>query len=115
MVEVNGLVFDTSIGALFALKEARGHTTLQETYASVASTSMDNMLDVLRVCLGKGESKNYSLEEFADTLGKHKISLIKVSMIFNDVLTQMLFDGMEPEEIEDAKKRLLAKVQANKS
>lgn len=115
MVEVNGLKFETSIGVLFALKEKRGHRTLQETYSSVGNTSMDNMLDVLCVCHSRAvQDSSCTMEDFVERLGKYGIGLIKVSSVFTQVLEKLLYDGMSEEEIAESKKQIAAQMEKKK-
>ena len=109
MVEVNGLKFATSIGVLFALKESRGHTTLQETYKSMSTSDFDNVLDVLRVCCEQGENKHFTLSEFLALLGKHEIGFVKTTHIFKDILERVMYDGLSSEERESTKKFLMGK------
>lgn len=110
MVEIKGIKFDTSIGVLFALKEKRGHKVLQETYNSISKTDMDNMLDVLCVCYGKGNNCSASLEEFVAALSEHGIGFIKITQIFMQVLEKILYDGMSEEEIAESKKQIMSQL-----
>ena len=112
MVEVNGLKFETSIGVLFALKEVRGHKTLQETYRSVAASDIDNILEVLRVCCEKGENKRLSQDDFLCTIKEHNLGFIKLTGVFGQVIEKMLYSGMTEAEIAESKKQLMARMQA---
>ena len=104
MVEVNGLKFETSIGVLFALKEARGHKTLQETCAAAANSNIDNVLDVLHKCYEKGQESSCSLEDFLSATEKAGLGLVKLTSVFSDVLEKMMYSGLSETEVEDAKK-----------
>ena len=114
MVEIKGLRFDTSIGVLFALKEARGHTTLQETCAAIGRSNIDNMLEVLCISHAKAEKQALTQDEFLEKLGAHGIGFLKVSSIFSEVTQKLLFDGMSTEEVENAKKLAMSQVQNKK-
>lgn len=104
MVEVNGLVFDTSLGVLFALREAGGHKTLQETYAELSHSDMDSVVKVMRISHEKGQHEKLSEEEFLEKLGRHNIGLVKLTHLYAEVSHKLMFSGMSEEEIAEAKK-----------
>ena len=108
MVEVNGLKFATSIGVLYALKEKRGHATLQETYKSVARTDMDNIMEVMCVCLEKGENKHITQDQFVRIIEEVGFGFLRLTKVFAEIIERLLYDGMSPEEIAESKKQLLA-------
>ena len=105
MVEISGLKFKTSIGVLFALKEARGHKTLQETYAGIAKSDMENILDVMRVCYEQGENKRCSLEEFVQVLEDHELGFVKLTRVFSSIIEKLMYNGLSDAEVEEAKKQ----------
>ena len=106
MVEVNGLRFSTSIGVMFALREREGHTTLQETYASLAKTDMDSVVTITRICCEKGEDKKFESDEaFFETLAEHGVGLVKLSQTYSRLIEALMCSGMSPEEIASAKKQ----------
>lgn len=104
MVEINGLKFSTSIAVLFALREAEGHTTLQETYASLTHSDIDRMIEVMRICYEKGENKKLTAEEFLNELGNYGIGYVKMSKIYAQIIEKIMCDGLSQEEIDAAKK-----------
>lgn len=104
MVEVNGLKFATSIGVVYALKEARGHETLQQTYGSLENTSMDAILEVLRASCEKGQKKSMSEDEFLCLIEEHSLGYVKLSSIYSQVVEGLMYDGMSEKEIAEAKK-----------
>lgn len=106
MVEVNGLKFETSIGVLFALKEMRGHKTLQETYASVSNSGIDNVIEVMHVCYKKGMNSTCTFEEFIDIIAKHDLGFIKLTRLYTEVLERLMYDGLTKEEIDASKKQI---------
>ena len=116
MVEVKNMHFATSIAVLFALKEARGHTTLQETYSSIGKiTDFEGMLELLRICYEKGEGKKVSFEEFIDILAQSGVGFVKVTTIFNQVVEGILYSGMSNDEVENAKKLVQSKLPQNQN
>ena len=111
MVEIKNIHFATSIAVLFALKEARGHKTLQETYADIGRmTSFEDMLEFLRISYEKGENKKVDSEEFIELIAVSGIGFLKVTTIFNQVIEGILYGGMSQEEVESSKKQLQAKI-----
>ena len=110
MVEANGLKFNTSLGVLYALKEARKHTTFQETCASLGKGDIDNMLEVLRVSCSKEEKKDFTPEQFMEELSAHGIGFLKVSSIFREVTEALLYGGMSPEEVDASKKFVMERL-----
>ena len=111
MVEINGLKFETSIGVLFALKEVRGHKTLQETYKSLATTDIDSILDILRISCEKGEKQSFTLDEFIQRASECQIGYIKLTRIFAQVVEKLMYDGLSDSEVEETKKLAMAKLQ----
>lgn len=112
MVEINDLKLDTSIGTLYALRNARGHKTLQETYHYLTHADMDVMMDVLRIAHNKATNKEYSYDEFIDLLSQKSIGFIRITKLFAEFVEHFMYSGLSPEEIADAKK--LAETQSKK-
>lgn len=109
MVEVNGLKFSTSIAVLFALREAGGHKTLQETYTRLSRSDMDGMVEVVRISYEKGAGKKLTIEEFLEELGNYGIGYVKLSKVYAQIVEKLMCDGMTPEEIDEVKKQATLK------
>lgn len=107
MVKVNGIEFSTTIGVLFALKEARGLKTLQETYKIFDRADMDTIMEVLTISYNK-QHKDASVteEQFIELLEEKEIGFLKITDVFGEVVEALVFGGMSPEEV-DSKKKLL--------
>ena len=114
MVEVKNMHFATSIAVLFAVKESKGHKTLQDTYQDIGSiSSFEDMLELLRVSYEKGENKRVNSEEFLMILSEEGIGFLKITSLFNLVIEGLLYDGMDEQERAEAKKLMEAKIAQN--
>ena len=112
MVQVNGMEFATNIGVLFALKEAKGYKTIQETYKLLENSNIDVMIDVLRVSYNKHNKVNLTIEQFVQELENKGIGFFAIADVFQKVIEALMFDGLSPEEVE-AKKKLARQVSLN--
>ncbi len=106
MVEINNMQFASSIGVLYTLKEARGHKTLQETYSVFENADIDTIVEILRVAYNRQNNSSLNEEQFFSMLEKNKVGFIQLAEIFQQVVEQIMYDGLTPEEV-DSKKKFL--------
>ena len=104
MGEIQGLKFSTSIGVLFALREAGGHKTLQETYAQLSRSDMDSVLEVLRVSYNTEAGTSLTMSEFIDAVGQAGIGFVRLSRLYSEVVERLMCDGLSSEEVASVKK-----------
>ena len=109
MVKVGNMEFASSIGVLYALKEANGCKTLQETYKLFESADMDAMIEILRVSYNKQNKVNLTTDQFINKLEEEGIGFLYVADIFQKVVEALMYDGLTPEQIE-AKKKFLESI-----
>lgn len=99
MKTINNLNFDTSIRVLFKVKEAKGHKTLNETYAYVGNKEdIDAMITVALISYNLANNTQLNEDQFQEILAKEGIGLIKMITIFGEVIEAIMFDGTTDEE-----------------
>ena len=101
MKTINNINFDTTIRVLFKIKEKKGHKTLQETYKYLSDPNMeiDNVLDVVLISYNiANKDKTLTEEELQDLFAEHKIGFAKISLIFKEIIEDVMFDGTTEEE-----------------
>ena len=106
MIKVNEMKFATNLGVLFALKEEHKLKTLQETYQLLEQTDIDLIFEVLCISYNKANKVNMSQDEFAEFLANNNIGFIKMTSFFKDIVEDLMFNGMSPEEVEAQKNAL---------
>lgn len=110
MVTVNGLNYATSIGVLFALKEAHGYKTLQETYKLFNNADIDVVVEILNISYNKANDTKMSVDDFVNFLGAKGIGFIAITDIFQEVVEGIMFDGLTPEQ-KALKKKMIKDLQ----
>lgn len=101
MKTINKINFDTTIRVLFKIKEKKGHKTLQETYKFLSDPNMeiDNILDVILISYNiANKDKPLSEEELQEMFAENKIGFAKISLIYKEIIEDVMFDGMTEEE-----------------
>lgn len=114
MVEVGGIRFGTSLGVLFELKETKQHKTLQESYAMLEKSDIENMLDVLTASYNRENKTKLSSEQFGELLEKRDVGFLLMGDMFSAVATAILYSGLSPQEVESKKKSLNQFIQNKK-
>jgi|LSQX01.1.fsa_nt_gb hypothetical protein len=101
MKTINNINFDTTIRVLFKIKEKKGHKTLQETYKYLSNPEIeiDNVLDVILISYNiANKDKPLSEEELQELFAENKIGFAKLSLIYKEIIEDVMFDGMTEEE-----------------
>ena len=80
--------------------------TLQETYQLLEQTDIDLIFEVLCISYNKANKVNMSQDEFAEFLADNNIGFVKMTSIFKDIVEDLMFNGMTPEEVEAQKNAL---------
>ena len=111
MVKINNIEFDTSIGVLFALKEAHGFKTLQETYELFQRGDMDIIIEVLQAAHNRTRRTSpLSTEEFLNVIADNGVGFLMLADIFQEVVEKLMYDGLSDEQVKTKKKFLAEKV-----
>ena len=106
MVQVKEMQFATTIGVLFALKEAKGYKTLEETYKLFEKADMDVMIEIVKISYMKqNKLTSLTVDQFVDILETHDVGFIKVTDIFQQIIEALMYSGLSTEELA-AKKKL---------
>lgn len=106
MITKNNLKFDTGIGFLYKLKSERKHTTVQETINALQDSSVDNMIDVIRVSYCKGMNVEMSNDQFIQFISDNNFGIFFLTSIYTEIVEAVMFDGLSEQERKARKNEL---------
>lgn len=106
MVQLDNLKFSTSFGVLYELKTIKGHETVNETYKSLESEDIDNIMDVMRISYNKANKVNLSNDEFVQLLDDNNIGFVKIAESYAKLVEGIMFNGLSEAEINERKNTL---------
>lgn len=106
MVQLDNLNFSTSLGVLFELKNIKGHKTINETYKSLETDDLDNILEIMSISYNKANKTVYTVEEFTELLDSKNFGFIKIAEGYAKIVEAIMFNGLSPEEIAERKNAL---------
>lgn len=99
MITINGINFDNTIRTLYHLKTAKGHKSLKETYAYMATEDIDVILDILLISFNTAhKDAPVNLEGLMDVFAENGIGFVKIATIYQQVSESLLLDGLSDEE-----------------
>lgn len=103
MVQLDNLKFSTNFGVLYELKNIKGHKTLNETYKSLETDDVENILCVMRISYNKANKVNLSEDEFVSFLDERNIGFMKLAEYYGKLVEGIMFNGLSEEEIASRK------------
>lgn len=107
MVQINNLKFSTNFGVLYEIKNMRSHKTVNETFKSLESDDIDNIVDVMRVAYNRENKVNLNNDEFVVLLDQNGLGFIKLAEAYGKLVESIMFNGLSEEEIK-ARKNAMA-------
>ena len=106
MLKIKNIEFNDTIAVLYQIKNSKGHKTLNETYKYLSSESLDTMLDVVLISYNLQHKDNPVDEEgLGQVLGENGIGMVKLGLIYTQIVEKLMFDGMSDQEIADLKNK----------
>lgn len=106
MVQLDNLNFSTSLGVLFELKNIKGHKTINETYKSLETDDLGNILEIMSIAYNKANKTNYTVDEFTEILDSKNFGFIKIAEGYAKIVEAIMFNGLSPEEVAERKNAL---------
>ena len=109
MITFSNVNFSDTLEVLFALRQSRGCSTIQETYKILERTDMDTIFEVLLASYNAAHrGAEVTLEGLTTILADNKIGFVRLTEAYAKVVEALMFNGMTPEEIEERKNYLMS-------